>query len=62
MYIGGCEILAGGNWTTAPEGVVLPYEGHGTGARENILCELAETLAWFDRYVKRTPDGSRSRP
>ena len=33
--------------------VLLPHEAHGYQARESIEHVLAETIDWFDRYVKR---------
>lgn len=32
--------------------VRLPKESHGYSARESVLHTLAESFAWFDRYVK----------
>jgi dipeptidyl aminopeptidase/acylaminoacyl peptidase len=32
--------------------VYLPHESHGYAARESIETTLAETIEWFDRYVK----------
>jgi dipeptidyl aminopeptidase/acylaminoacyl peptidase len=32
--------------------VMLPHESHGYAARESVEHTLAETVAWFDRYVK----------
>ncbi len=32
--------------------VMLPCESHGYSARESVLDVLAESIAWFDRYVK----------
>lgn len=32
--------------------VTLPNEAHGYAARESILHTLAETVNWFDKYVK----------
>jgi dipeptidyl aminopeptidase/acylaminoacyl peptidase len=32
--------------------VTLPGESHGYAARESNLHVVAETLAWFDKYVK----------
>jgi dipeptidyl aminopeptidase/acylaminoacyl peptidase len=35
--------------------VMLPHESHGYVARESVLHVLAESIEWFDRYVKQTP-------
>lgn len=32
--------------------VILPKEGHGYAARESLLHVLAETIEWFNKYVK----------
>ena len=32
--------------------VMLPHESHGYAARESVEHVVAETIAWFDRYVK----------
>ncbi|HPR17754.1 MAG TPA: prolyl oligopeptidase family serine peptidase [Candidatus Cloacimonadota bacterium] len=40
-----------GNGATARL-VLLPKEGHGYSARESLLHVLAETIEWFDKYVK----------
>jgi len=32
--------------------VMLPHESHGYRARESVLHVLAETIAWFDEFVK----------
>jgi dipeptidyl aminopeptidase/acylaminoacyl peptidase len=32
--------------------VMLPHESHSYAARESIEHVVAETIAWFDRYVK----------
>jgi dipeptidyl aminopeptidase/acylaminoacyl peptidase len=32
--------------------VMLPFESHGYVARESTEHAIAETIAWFDRYVK----------
>jgi dipeptidyl aminopeptidase/acylaminoacyl peptidase len=32
--------------------VILPLESHGYEAEESVLHVLAETVEWFDRYVK----------
>jgi dipeptidyl aminopeptidase/acylaminoacyl peptidase len=32
--------------------VILPHESHAYSARESVLHVLAETIEWFDRYVK----------
>lgn len=32
--------------------VMLPYESHGYRARESVLHTQAETIEWFDKYVK----------
>jgi dipeptidyl aminopeptidase/acylaminoacyl peptidase len=32
--------------------VILPEESHGYIARESVLHTLAESMAWFDKYVK----------
>jgi dipeptidyl aminopeptidase/acylaminoacyl peptidase len=43
--------------------VTLPYESHGYAARESVLHTVAETVNWFDTYVKhakpRTTSSSR---
>ena len=43
--------------------VTLPYESHGYAARESVLHTVAETVNWFDKYVKhakpRTTSSSR---
>ena len=44
--------------------VTLPGESHGYAARESNMHVVAETLAWFDKYVKHakpreTTEGSR---
>ena len=38
--------------------VYLPHESHGYAARESVETVLAETLEWFDRYVKLAPKSS----
>jgi dipeptidyl aminopeptidase/acylaminoacyl peptidase len=35
--------------------VTLPNEAHGYAARESNLHVLAETIKWFDKYVKNAP-------
>jgi dipeptidyl aminopeptidase/acylaminoacyl peptidase len=35
--------------------VTLPYEAHGYAARESVLDTIAETINWFDKYVKNAP-------
>jgi dipeptidyl aminopeptidase/acylaminoacyl peptidase len=35
--------------------VMLPEENHGYRARESVLHVAAETIEWFDRYVKAPP-------
>jgi dipeptidyl aminopeptidase/acylaminoacyl peptidase len=35
--------------------LMLPFEAHGYAARESIETVLAETIAWFDRYVRNAP-------
>jgi dipeptidyl aminopeptidase/acylaminoacyl peptidase len=32
--------------------VMLPFESHGYSARESVLDVLAESIEWFDKYVK----------
>jgi dipeptidyl aminopeptidase/acylaminoacyl peptidase len=32
--------------------VMLPFESHGYSARESVLDVLAESIEWFDNYVK----------
>ena len=32
--------------------VILPEESHGYTARESVLHTLAESITWFDKYVK----------
>ena len=40
--------------------VTLPGESHGYAARESNMHVVAETLAWFDKYVKNaSPRGTR---
>ena len=43
--------------------VLLPHEDHGYRANESIRHVLAESVAWFDKYVKnappRTPDAPK---
>jgi dipeptidyl aminopeptidase/acylaminoacyl peptidase len=42
--------------------VTLPHESHGYAARESILHTLAETVNWFDKYVKNAkPQTTSSR-
>ncbi len=36
--------------------VLLPYENHGYEARESIEHTIAETIRWFDKYVKQAAD------
>ncbi len=38
--------------------VMLPYESHGYRARESVLQTHAETIEWFDKYVKNANAGS----
>jgi dipeptidyl aminopeptidase/acylaminoacyl peptidase len=38
--------------------VLLPHEAHGYQARESIEHVLAETIDWFDKYVKHAPPRS----
>ena len=40
--------------------VLLPHEDHGYAGRESILHVLAESVAWFDKYVKNAPARSQS--
>jgi len=35
--------------------VMLPYESHGYAAIESIETVMAESIEWFDRYVKNAP-------
>ncbi len=35
--------------------LLLPHESHGYQARESVLHVLAESFAWFDKYVKTAP-------
>ncbi len=35
--------------------VMLPYESHGYSAMESNEHVLAESIAWFDKYVKNAP-------
>jgi dipeptidyl aminopeptidase/acylaminoacyl peptidase len=35
--------------------VMLPFESHGYEALESIETVMAESVAWFDRYVKNAP-------
>ena len=37
--------------------VILPKEGHGYAARESLLHVLAETVEWFNKYVKNRKTG-----
>lgn len=36
--------------------VLLPYESHAYEARESVEHALAETIRWFDKYVKQAPE------
>jgi dipeptidyl aminopeptidase/acylaminoacyl peptidase len=36
--------------------VMLPHESHGYEARQSIEHVLYEQFAWFDKYVKKSPD------
>lgn len=36
--------------------VSLPHEGHNYTARESHLHVIAETLEWFDKHLKRSPN------
>lgn len=36
--------------------VTLPHESHGYMARESVEHTLWETVTWFDKYVKATPN------
>jgi dipeptidyl aminopeptidase/acylaminoacyl peptidase len=36
--------------------VILPRESHAYKARESILHTIAETVNWFDKYVKNRPE------
>jgi dipeptidyl aminopeptidase/acylaminoacyl peptidase len=42
--------------------VMLPYESHGYQGRESIGQVLAETVDWFDRFVKNAPARVSSMP
>jgi dipeptidyl aminopeptidase/acylaminoacyl peptidase len=49
--------------------VMLPYESHGYRARQSVLHVHAETIDWFDKYVKdanlevaKGEDGEDSKP
>ncbi len=42
--------------------VMLPHESHGYRAEESILHVQAETIAWFDRYVKNATPGAEATP
>jgi len=35
--------------------LMLPHESHSYSARESVEHVIAETIAWFDRYVKKAP-------
>ena len=35
--------------------VMLPFESHGYEALESIETVMAESVDWFDRYVKNAP-------
>ena len=37
--------------------VILPKEGHGYSARESLLHVLAETVEWFNKYLKDKKTG-----
>ena len=39
--------------------VTLPNEAHGYAARESVLHVIAETVNWFDKYVKNAPGTRR---
>lgn len=34
---------------------MLPFESHGYAALESIETVFAESIDWFDRYVKNAP-------
>jgi dipeptidyl aminopeptidase/acylaminoacyl peptidase len=34
---------------------MLPFESHGYEALESIETVMAESVDWFDRYVKNAP-------
>lgn len=40
--------------------VMLPYESHGYAAIESIETVMAESIEWFDRYVKNAPPRSKT--
>jgi dipeptidyl aminopeptidase/acylaminoacyl peptidase len=40
--------------------VLLPHESHGYVARESVEHTLAEMIEWFDRYVKRGAETSKT--
>lgn len=40
--------------------VLLPHESHRYAARETLLHVAAESLQWFDRFVKNAPTGATS--
>jgi dipeptidyl aminopeptidase/acylaminoacyl peptidase len=40
--------------------VTLPYEAHGYAARESVLHTIAETITWFDKYVKNAPPRTKT--
>jgi dipeptidyl aminopeptidase/acylaminoacyl peptidase len=40
--------------------VTLPYEAHGYSARESVLHTIAETITWFDKYVKNAPPRTKT--
>ena len=40
--------------------VTLPYEAHGYAARESVLHTIAETINWFDKYVKNAPPRTKT--
>jgi dipeptidyl aminopeptidase/acylaminoacyl peptidase len=40
--------------------VMLPEENHAYRARESVLHVAAETIEWFDRYVKNAPASQTS--
>ena len=40
--------------------VTLRYEAHGYAARESVLPTVAETINWFDKYVKNAPPRAKT--
>lgn len=42
--------------------VMLPYESHGYAARESVMHVLAETIEWFDRYVRNASESEADVP